>query len=114
MPAFDSDYVSLMVTAYDHYVNVPMTTRNGDFRRPEKLLFYTARTEGYKGEPVKGVDRPETLETACSSLTRNVSKAPGDAGLPGHGTKHRPRGRIPAASGELDRFSVITLQLYRP
>jgi hypothetical protein len=57
MPAFDSDYVSLMVTAYDHYVNVPMTTRSGDFRKPEKLLFYTARTEGYKGEPVKGVDR---------------------------------------------------------
>jgi hypothetical protein len=57
IPAFDSKYVSLMVTGYDHYVNVPMTTRSGDFRKPEKLLFYSARTEGYKGEPVKGVDR---------------------------------------------------------
>jgi hypothetical protein len=57
MPAFDSKYVSLMVTAYDHYVNVPMTTRSGDFRKPEKMLFYSARTEGYKGEPVKGVNR---------------------------------------------------------
>jgi len=57
MPAFDSKYVSLMVTAYDHYVNVPMATRLGDFRKPEKMLFYSARTEGYKGEPVKGVDR---------------------------------------------------------
>jgi len=57
MPAFDSKYVSLMVTAYDHYVNVPMTTRRGDFKRPEKMLFYTARTEGYKGEPVEGIDR---------------------------------------------------------
>ena len=57
MPAFDSKYVSLMVTAYDHYVNVPMTTRLGDFRKPEKMLFYTARTEGYKGEPVEGVER---------------------------------------------------------
>jgi len=57
MPAFDSKYVSLMVTAYDHYVNTPMTTRTGDFRKPEKMLFYSARTEGYKGEPVKGVDR---------------------------------------------------------
>jgi len=36
MPAFDSKYVSLMVTAYDHYVNNPMTTRLGDFRKPEK------------------------------------------------------------------------------
>jgi hypothetical protein len=57
MPAFDSKYVSLMVTAYDHYVNVPLTTRSGDFRKPEKILFYTARTEGYKGEPVEGADR---------------------------------------------------------
>ena len=57
MPAFDSKYVSLMVTAYDHYVNVPMTTRKGDFRKPEKMLFYTARSGGYKGEPVQGVDR---------------------------------------------------------
>jgi hypothetical protein len=57
IPAFDSKYVSLMVTAYDHYVNVPMTTRRGDFAKPEKVLFYTARTEGYSGEPVEGVDR---------------------------------------------------------
>ena len=57
MPAFDSKYVSLMVTAYDHYVNVPMTTRVGDFKKPEKILFYTERTEGYDGKPVTGVDR---------------------------------------------------------
>ena len=57
MPAFDSDYVSLMVTGYDHYVNVPMATRLGDFKKPEKMLFYSERTEGYNGEPVEGVDR---------------------------------------------------------
>ena len=57
MPAFDSNYVSLMVTGYDHYVNVPMATRLGDFRKPEKMLFYTKRTEGYTGETVEGVDR---------------------------------------------------------
>ena len=57
IPAFDSKYVSLMCTAYDHYVNVPMTTRLGDFRKPEKVLFYTARTKGYNGEPVDGIDR---------------------------------------------------------
>jgi len=56
-PTFDSDYVSLMVTAYDHYVNVPMSTRQGDFNRPEKILFYTERTQGYEGGPVEGVDR---------------------------------------------------------
>ncbi len=57
MPSFDSKYVSLMVTGYDHYVNVPMTTRLGDFREPEKMLLYTARTQGYNGEPVQGIDR---------------------------------------------------------
>ena len=57
IPAFDSKYVSLMVTAYDHYVNVPMATRLGDFQKPEKMLFYSARTEGYRGGPVAGVDR---------------------------------------------------------
>ena len=57
MPAFDSKYVSLMLTGYDHYVNIPMSTRQGDFRKPERMLVYSARTEGYKGEPVKGVDR---------------------------------------------------------
>ena len=29
MPAIDSKYVSLMITAYDHYVNIPMATRLG-------------------------------------------------------------------------------------
>lgn len=58
MPAFDSKYVSLMVTGYDHYVNIPVSTRQGDFKKPEKMLFFTERTEGYKkGEKIKGVDR---------------------------------------------------------
>jgi len=57
IPPFGSDYSSLMVTAYDHYVNVPLSTTKGDFERPEKMLFYSARTEGYRGEPVDGVDR---------------------------------------------------------
>jgi hypothetical protein len=57
IPTLNSKYVSLMTFAYDHYVNVPLTTRKGDFQKPGKVLFYTARTEGYKGEPVAGVDR---------------------------------------------------------
>ena len=58
MPAFDSKYASLMITAYDHYVNIPMATRQGDFKKPTKMLIYSARSEGYKkGTKVKGVDR---------------------------------------------------------
>ena len=57
MRAFDSKYVSLMITGYDHYVNIPMSTRQGDFAKPEKMLLYSARTEGYDGKKVKGIDR---------------------------------------------------------
>ena len=57
IPAFDSKYVSLMVTGYDHYVNVPLSVTKGDFKKAEKVLFYTSRTEGYDGSKVEGVDR---------------------------------------------------------
>ncbi|HSM03825.1 MAG TPA: DUF1214 domain-containing protein, partial [Longimicrobiales bacterium] len=56
-PGFESDYASLMITGYDHFVNVPMATRLGNFEGPERILVYTERTEGYDGEPVDGVDR---------------------------------------------------------
>lgn len=56
IPAFDSKYVSLMVTGYDHYVNVPMSVTKGDFKKPEKVMFYTERTDDYDGRPVKGID----------------------------------------------------------
>ena len=57
MPAFNSQYVSLMVTGYDHYVNIPMSTRLGDFSEPSRILFYTERTPEYAGEAVEGVDK---------------------------------------------------------
>lgn len=57
VPAFDSTYGSLMVTGYDHYVSIPLSTRQGDFNEPEKLLFYSERTPGYDGSPVEGIDR---------------------------------------------------------
>lgn len=56
-PAFDSNYVSLMVTGYDHYVNVPMSVSQGDFREPSTILFYSERTPGYDGTPIEGVDQ---------------------------------------------------------
>jgi hypothetical protein len=57
MPAIDSKYVPRMITGYDLYVNLPMSTRLGDFEKPEEMLIYSARTEGYDGEPVEGIDR---------------------------------------------------------
>jgi hypothetical protein len=57
IPAFESDYASLMITGYDHYVNVPMTSRNGDFREPEQMIVYSARSGGFDGGPVEGIGR---------------------------------------------------------
>jgi hypothetical protein len=56
-PAFDSTYVSLETSAYDHYVDIPLSTTKGDFQKGTKILYYTARTKGYSGSPVKGVDK---------------------------------------------------------
>ena len=56
-PAFDSKFVNLEVLAYDHYVNIPLSTLKGDFKKPLNILYYSARTKGYSGEPVEGVDQ---------------------------------------------------------
>ena len=56
-PAFDSKYVSLETSAYDHYIDVPLSTTKGDFKKPTTMLFYTSRTKNYKGEPIKGIDK---------------------------------------------------------
>jgi hypothetical protein len=55
-PAFSSRFVSLETSALDHYVNIPLATSKGDFKQPTSILYYSARTEGYSGQPVKGVD----------------------------------------------------------
>ncbi len=56
-PAFESKFVSLETSAFDHYVNMPLATSKGDFKKPTTILYYSARTEGYSGQPVKGVDK---------------------------------------------------------
>lgn len=38
-PAFDSKYVSLMTSGYDHYVDIPLSTVDGDFQEPKTVLF---------------------------------------------------------------------------
>lgn len=58
VPAFDSKNVSLETSAYDHYCDIPVSTRQGDFKKPQKLLFFTARTKAYKaGQKIRGIDR---------------------------------------------------------
>ncbi len=56
-PAIDSKFVSLMITGYDHYVNIPLSTVYGDFGQPATMLVYSARTQGYQGQAVEGVDK---------------------------------------------------------
>jgi hypothetical protein len=45
-----------MTSGYDHYVSIPLSTVEGDFHKPTTVLFYTARTEGYHGEKIEGID----------------------------------------------------------
>jgi len=56
-PAFDSKFVALETSAYDHYVDIPLSTTRGDFQEPTRALYYSERTRGYGGEPVEGVDK---------------------------------------------------------
>jgi hypothetical protein len=101
MPAFDSEYVSLMVTGYDHYVNVPMTTRLEDFEKPEKMLLWSERTEGYGGEPVEGVDRIfETSGDFVSAVLRIMPHA-------------RDEERFERIIGQMEQVRVTTLSEFR-
>lgn len=71
-PGFESKYVSLMATGYDHYVNVPLSTTKGDFQEPITVLFYSGRTENYKGEPIEGVDEVYEMTGDFVSLVLRV------------------------------------------
>ena len=59
-PRFDSKYVSLEASAYDHYVEIPLsTTYEGEdhFRERKTVLFYTKRTKGYdETAEIEGID----------------------------------------------------------
>lgn len=72
LPAIESKFVSMMATAYDHYVNIPMSTIDGPLDKPMTLLFYTQRTEGYKGEPIEGIDRVCEMSGDFVSLVMRV------------------------------------------
>ena len=56
-PAFGSRDVSLETSALDHYVDIPLATSKGDFKKPTTILYYSTRTVGYSGQSVSGVDR---------------------------------------------------------
>lgn len=56
-PAIDSKFVALETSGYAHYCEMPLLSAKGDFKKPTKVLFFTDRTRGYRGEKIKGVDR---------------------------------------------------------
>jgi hypothetical protein len=91
LPAFDSVFVSLMVTAYDHYVNIPMSTSLGDFQESSTILFYSARTPGYDGKPVNGVDTVHELTGDFASAVIRV--------MPHAAEPERMQGNLAAMKG---------------
>jgi len=101
VPAIDSNYSSLETSAYDHYLDVWMATRLGDFKKPEKLLFYTARTKGYKpGEKINGIDR--YLEMSGDFVIVNTRVMP-HANDPG---------RFKRIVGQIESLKLMTLSEY--
>jgi hypothetical protein len=100
-PAFDSTYVSLMVTGYDHYVNVPMSTRQGDFSEPSRILFYSERTPDYDGEAVDGVDKVAEMSGDFVSAVYRI--------MPHANEPERLRTNLDA----MQNIKVMTLSEYR-
>ncbi len=80
-PDFDSKYVSLETSAYDHYVDVPLSTTYGteDFKERTKMLFYTERTKNYKGEPIKGIDKTLKMTGDFAIAFLRIAPPPGEA-----------------------------------
>ena len=72
IPVIESKFVSMMATGYDHYVTIPMSTVKGDFKKPQAILFYTKRTEGYHGENIKGIDKTFEMTGDFVSLVMRV------------------------------------------
>ncbi len=46
-PKFDSNFIALEVSSFDHSINVPLATKNGDFQRETTVLFYSDLTKNY-------------------------------------------------------------------
>ena len=101
IPAFDSKYVSLMVTGYDHYVNVPMSVTKGDFKKPEKILFYTVRTKNYDGKQIEGIDRSfEMTGDFVSAVFRVMPHA-------------KDKERFKKISGQMQSVKLMTLSEFQ-
>ena len=56
-PAFESRYVTVETSSMDHFVDIPLATSKGDFKKPVTVLFYSDRTDGYDGTEIDGVDK---------------------------------------------------------
>jgi len=100
-PALDSSYVSLMVTGYDHYVNIPMSTQQGDFSEPSEVLFYTERTPGYAGEAIEGVEKIAEMSGDFVSAVYRI--------MPHTNEPKRMQGNLDA----MQAIKVLTLSEFR-
>jgi hypothetical protein len=100
-PAFNSKYVSLEVSGYDHYVDVPLATSKGDFKKPTKVLYYTERTKNYHGEPVEGVDK--TLKMTSDFVVAFLRLAP----------HVKDKKRSAEIKKSLDDYKVMTLSEFQ-
>ena len=99
-PAFDSDYVSVMITALDHYVNIPMSTGKGDFSGPSRMLVYSENTPDFAVDSVEGIDEMVVLSGDYASATYRI--------MPHQGEPERMRRNIQA----MERIRLRSLSEY--
>lgn len=100
-PAFNSKYVSLETSSYDHYVNVPLATSKGDFKIPTTILYYTDRTKNYQGESIEGVDK--TMKMSCDFAVAFLRLAP----------HVNDKERAASIIKSLDDYKLITLSEFQ-
>jgi hypothetical protein len=72
IPAIDSKFVSMMATAYDHYVSIPTSTVQAPFDKAKTIMFYSERTKGYKGGDIEGIDQAFEMTGDFVSLVMRV------------------------------------------
>ena len=86
VPAFDTHFASLETSGYDGYIDIPLATRNGDYKKPTKLLFYSARTQGYKPDnKIVGIDKAlEMTGDFVIAFTRVMPESSDPAGARPH------------------------------
>ncbi|APJ04302.1 DUF1254 domain-containing protein [Silvanigrella aquatica] len=58
IPFINSKYVSLQTSSYDNYMNIIFSKRDDNYKKSQKILFYSARTKNFNPmKKIKNIDQ---------------------------------------------------------